>query len=554
MKLLFSIAILFSLVIASGSFAYAETISVDVEGTSFDIEYVASGMSVTGIVANTEFVSLILTVNVTESIGTLDITLDRSFFDSTFEDRDDGFIILDDGDESDFSEIANNSQSRTLRIELPVGTKAVEIIGTEFGVSTLGSVQPQSTPEPTEPPFYPSECDDMPRDTIEEKIEKRECRVAEAQRGVDYAPPSRVQLWVDELEKRQAGLDRLLAKQLEATELVTDTTDPTLTTISIASNNADDTSLAITGDIVTLRFIASEPIGTPLVTIDGVTAFMVPGIDNTDWIATKTITSADSEGVVTFMIQYTDLANNAGIPGIVTTDGTDVTVDNTRPTPEPTTPEPPVTLEPTTITTTPQDLLDIIDEINNLQTTINELRNRLLSLMVVVQEPITYTAPEIPIINTAEPYIMTNGTSFKIGDTIRVSGLMPTLPEPIINTSGEEIPLELKFESYIAPISTGGIVYVFGNHSCYNFNFNLENDGMVNHSSSWPNCITDNNLTLNQDGTFHYDYEITALDIEQYGLYEFDILITINNNYRFDGGNNYLISNEFLIAPDPITP
>ena len=58
----------------------------------------------------------------------------------------------------------------------------------------------------------------MPRETLEEKIEKRECRVAEAQRGVDYAPPSRVSLWVDELEIRQAGLDKLLAKQAAAAE------------------------------------------------------------------------------------------------------------------------------------------------------------------------------------------------------------------------------------------------------------------------------------------------------------------------------------------------
>ena len=90
----------------------------------------------------------------------------------------------------------------------------------------LVAVQAQSTPEPTEPAFYPSECDDMPRETLEEKIEKRECRVAEAQRGVDYAPPSRVQLWVDELEIRQAGLDRLLEKQAAAAE----STEPEPTT------------------------------------------------------------------------------------------------------------------------------------------------------------------------------------------------------------------------------------------------------------------------------------------------------------------------------------
>ena len=74
-----------------------------------------------------------------------------------------------------------------------------------FVASGLGSANAQSLPEP---PF--SDCDDMPRDTLEEKIEKRQCRVDEAQNGVDRNPGS--VFWIEHLEKRQAGLDRLLEK------------------------------------------------------------------------------------------------------------------------------------------------------------------------------------------------------------------------------------------------------------------------------------------------------------------------------------------------------
>ena len=94
--------ILFTMI--STALVYAETMSVDVDGTSFDLEYDATGMTVSGIESDTDFISLILTVDVTESSGTLDITLDRSFFDSTFEGLDDDFIILADGDEPNFSE------------------------------------------------------------------------------------------------------------------------------------------------------------------------------------------------------------------------------------------------------------------------------------------------------------------------------------------------------------------------------------------------------------------------------------------------------------------
>jgi len=116
----------------STALVYAETIPVDIEGTSYNVDYTATGMTVSGVEADLDFISLILTVDVTESPGTLDITFDRTLFDSTFEGLDDDFIILADGDEPVFSETQTNSVSRTLSIELPAGTEEVEIIGSSF--------------------------------------------------------------------------------------------------------------------------------------------------------------------------------------------------------------------------------------------------------------------------------------------------------------------------------------------------------------------------------------------------------------------------------------
>jgi hypothetical protein len=125
--------ILFTMV--SFALVYAETIPVDVEGNSFDVEYDVTGMTVSSIEADTDFISLILTVDVTASNGILNITLDRSFFDSTFEGLDDDFIILADGEEPAFSETNTTSESRTLRIELSAGNEEIEIIGSVFGDS-----------------------------------------------------------------------------------------------------------------------------------------------------------------------------------------------------------------------------------------------------------------------------------------------------------------------------------------------------------------------------------------------------------------------------------
>ena len=121
--------------ILSTAFVYAETISADVDGTSFDIVYTTMGMNIVGIESDTESMSLILSVDVTDLNGKLDVVLDRSFFDSVYDDVDDLFFILADGDEVISKEIQTTSQSRTLSITVPYGTEELEIIGSVFGSS-----------------------------------------------------------------------------------------------------------------------------------------------------------------------------------------------------------------------------------------------------------------------------------------------------------------------------------------------------------------------------------------------------------------------------------
>jgi hypothetical protein len=121
--------------VLSTVFVYAETISVDVDGTSFDVQYTAVGMTVTGIESDTESASLIFSVDVTDSTGILNVELERSFFDSIYDDTDDLFFILADGDEAISEEIQSTSQSRSLTITVPSGTEDLEIIGSVFNNS-----------------------------------------------------------------------------------------------------------------------------------------------------------------------------------------------------------------------------------------------------------------------------------------------------------------------------------------------------------------------------------------------------------------------------------
>jgi len=138
--------ILFTII--STALVYAETESVIIDGNSYDVNYTVTGMTVSGIEADLDAFSLIITVD-TSSSGTMEITLDRSFLDSLYDADgvilDDEFFILADGDYTNFAEISTTSESRTLSVEVPMGTVDIEIIGTIFANSEVEETPVEET-------------------------------------------------------------------------------------------------------------------------------------------------------------------------------------------------------------------------------------------------------------------------------------------------------------------------------------------------------------------------------------------------------------------------
>ncbi|MFB9090637.1 MopE-related protein, partial [Flavobacterium paronense] len=108
-----------------------------------------------------------------------------------------------------------------------------------------------------------------------------------------------------------------------------DTVAPTIPSISIASNNTN-TSLARSGNIITLSFTTSEtPSTSPTATINGASA-TVSG-SGTSYTATRTVAGGDTNGVVPFSISIRDAAGNTA-SGTATTNSSAVTVDTAVPT------------------------------------------------------------------------------------------------------------------------------------------------------------------------------------------------------------------------------
>ena len=109
-----------------------------------------------------------------------------------------------------------------------------------------------------------------------------------------------------------------------------DNTKPTLTTVSIASDNAD-TTWAKVGDTLTVKFIGDELLSEQSVTIATQSA-TITDFGSENYTAKYTMTETDQEGVVAFEITVTDSVDLVSDPVSETTDESLVIFDRTLPT------------------------------------------------------------------------------------------------------------------------------------------------------------------------------------------------------------------------------
>jgi gliding motility-associated-like protein len=109
-----------------------------------------------------------------------------------------------------------------------------------------------------------------------------------------------------------------------------DKTEPTLTSVTISSNNTI-TSRARTGDLITIHFTSNESITTPVVTMAGQTA-AVTNTGGNNWSASYTMTNSEVDGIIVFNIAFSDLASNPGVAVTATTNSSTVVFDKTAPT------------------------------------------------------------------------------------------------------------------------------------------------------------------------------------------------------------------------------
>ncbi|MCC5876725.1 MAG: SUMF1/EgtB/PvdO family nonheme iron enzyme [Candidatus Sumerlaeia bacterium] len=117
----------------------------------------------------------------------------------------------------------------------------------------------------------------------------------------------------------------------DSSSVTIDTTAPTFTTVTIASDN-DDPTLAREGDTITISMTASENITHPTVTVRSKVA-MVSG-SGASYTATYVVEASDADGDANFAINggVVDEAGNSADVVLGTTDGSSVTINTSTPT------------------------------------------------------------------------------------------------------------------------------------------------------------------------------------------------------------------------------
>ncbi|QHS62610.1 T9SS type A sorting domain-containing protein [Chitinophaga agri] len=114
-----------------------------------------------------------------------------------------------------------------------------------------------------------------------------------------------------------------------AIPVVTDVTVPGAMSVAILSNNRNSNTAAI-GDVITVYFSVDDAIYPPEITIAG-TAAPVTAIGVKEYVARYTVTAADADGLVPFMITFRDLHGNTGDTITASTDNSNVYIDKKAP-------------------------------------------------------------------------------------------------------------------------------------------------------------------------------------------------------------------------------
>lgn len=109
-------------------------------GSVFNIVTHQNNINIESITVDESSTALVFTFKAQQD-GVLEVTLPRELIDSRSNDADTDFVVMIDGKQREYEEIATNESERSIRVSIPAGSNELKIIGTqvvpEFSVLVL---------------------------------------------------------------------------------------------------------------------------------------------------------------------------------------------------------------------------------------------------------------------------------------------------------------------------------------------------------------------------------------------------------------------------------
>jgi len=162
--------ILYMLIVVAATMVMGNAYAI----TPFDVS--GTGVTVESYQLDYEVNSVILEVQVTDTMGGLEMTFDREFLDSIYQGEDDEFLVLGDGDLLQSTETETTNLSRTIEVNVTSDIEEVEIFGSHLLGKTIDEnnislIEVQNEQLQAEKSLLANEIDDLSTELEDVKAE-----------------------------------------------------------------------------------------------------------------------------------------------------------------------------------------------------------------------------------------------------------------------------------------------------------------------------------------------------------------------------------------------
>jgi len=173
------------------------------------------GVTVESYQLDYEVNSVILEVQVTDTMGSLEMTFDREFLDSIYKGEDDEFLVLGDGDLLSYTETNTTTLSRTIEINVTSDIEEVEIfashlLGKTIDENNISLIETQNEQLQAEKALLANEIDDLSAELDDVKEETSILRDENEELGKTIFNPDNL---VKETQEQTSNLVKETEKQ-----------------------------------------------------------------------------------------------------------------------------------------------------------------------------------------------------------------------------------------------------------------------------------------------------------------------------------------------------